>query len=85
MGKYLNTDSRGRNLPSTGKAKTLIDDGAQIVSGEQFEENLICVVENGLFDAAAYAYSESEFKVFKMDDGRSKTWLIHPDAKTLAK
>lgn len=36
---------------------------------------LICVMVNGMFDAAAYIYSEAEQKVFQQDDGRMKTWL----------
>jgi len=37
------------------------------------------------FEAAAHAYSEKEFEEFHRSDGRSKTWLVHPLAKTLAK
>ena len=37
---------------------------------------LICVVDNGLFEAAGFCYSEREFKDFVFDDGRPRKWLI---------
>lgn len=37
---------------------------------------LVCVVDNGIFEAAAYCYSSSEFEQFsRPDDKRPKTWL----------
>jgi len=45
---------------------------------------MICVVENPMFDAAAYAYCEQEFEYFKRPDGREKIWLVHPLASELA-
>ena len=84
MGYYINETSTGKELPAIGKAMALINDGAKEVQPE-FQPNLICVVNNGMFDAAAYAYSEKEFNVFSQPDGRLKTWLVHPQAETLAK
>lgn len=45
---------------------------------EIFEnEGLICVVSNGLFEAAAFCYNEDEFKAFNdPTDTRPKTWLV---------
>ena len=37
---------------------------------------VICVVDNGAFEAAAIAYSEAELKAFKYPDGRPKQWLL---------
>ena len=51
----------------------------------EYQPNLVCVVDNGFFAAAGYAYSNAEFKEFLRDDGRPKTWLIVPNAKELAK
>ena len=85
MGKYINETSTGTILPPIGKAKELIKDGAKMVSDDTYQENMVCVVENGWVDAAAYAYSEGEFNEFKTPDGRKKIWLIYPHAKILAK
>lgn len=85
MGMYVNVDSKGNALSAQGKARELISDGATIVSDDKFLDNMICVVENGFFDAAGYAFDEEEFNEFKHPDGRRKTWLVHPKAKQLAK
>ena len=38
---------------------------------------LICVVDNGPFEAAAFCYSEEEFKVFNSPtDTRPKDWIL---------
>ena len=84
MGKYINKTSKGEILPAFDKAKILIEDGAHEVDDSVFLENMICVVENPMFDAAGYAIDEREFEYFKRPDGRSKTWLVHPLAKELA-
>lgn len=42
---------------------------------------LVCVVNNGPFEAAAYCYNEQEFDAFKEPDGRSKVWLLMDRAK----
>jgi hypothetical protein len=44
---------------------------------EAFKEGfgVVCVVDNGIFKAAAFAFSEEELEVFAKPDGRPKTWL----------
>jgi hypothetical protein len=85
MGKYLNQDSKGHPLPSTNKASALLADGASKTT-PTWQPNLICVVSNGLFDAAGYCFSQEEFNAFnKPSDGRPRVWLTHPQASTLAK
>lgn len=82
MGYYLNTFKTGTALPNTGKAEALLsEEGVREVPGTQFEPNLVCVVENGLFDAAGYCFSKEEFEEFQRPDGRPRRWLIVPDAK----
>lgn len=83
MGKYINVDSKGTPLPSSGKVAALLNDGATRTSAE-FQPNLVCVVNNGMFEAAAYCYNESEFKEFA-NTSRPTTWLIVPNAESLAK
>jgi hypothetical protein len=46
---------------------------------------LVCVVRNGMFDAAGFAYDEREFAVFAdPGDYRAKTWVLL-DYETAAK
>ncbi len=86
MGKYLNVDSRGGSLGTSYQQKLsrLIADGAIVVSPKDFQDDLVCVVDNGIFAAAGYAYDEREFEDFNRPDGRPKTWLVYPYAKDLA-
>jgi len=39
-------------------------------------EAIICVVDNGPFEAAGFAYSQHELHVFTSVDGRPRTWVI---------
>lgn len=78
MGYYIQT------AVNKGKAQQLVDSyGAEIVPGEHLvfvaipsDKALVCVVENGLFDAAAYCFSEQEYQAFLYPDGRPRTWLL---------
>lgn len=88
MGYYINKLPNGEILPPNGKAKkllSLIEGTEEINQPEEWEEDIVCVVENGLFDAAAYAYDENELRVFSRFDGRPKRWLKVPNAKAIAK
>lgn len=87
MGYYINKLADGTPLPGKGKAKILIERGGAtlIDPPTAFKEDLVCVVDNFAFDAAGYCFCEEEFKVFAAPDGRSKRWLIVPNAKELAK
>ena len=85
MGYYINKDSKGKILPSLGKVEALVSDGATIMSQPEYvPEKTVCVVNNFIFEAAAYAYSEQEFIRFIDRDVRPKTWLLYSHAKELA-
>lgn len=87
MGKYINRDARGIPLPAKGKAGALIADGAtHLLEKPKFwVEDLVCVVDAGAFDAAAYVYDEKEFIHFTANhDARALVWLIYKSAKDLA-
>lgn len=41
------------------------------------DQALVCVVDNGMFEAAGVAYSDRELQAFnRPDDRRPKVWLI---------
>tara|TARA_Y100000310_G_scaffold128314_1_gene127494 strand:+ start:1790 stop:2080 length:291 start_codon:yes stop_codon:yes gene_type:complete len=82
MGYYINTETA---TSSTGKAKDLMDnhDAIMISDPENFVavvdhfHALVCVIGNGLFDAAALIYSQGEFEAFSdPNDHRPKVWLL---------
>lgn len=77
MGFYINTTSTGSSL-GYDKARALVADGFKsITQPESFSEvpddkGLVCVVDNGMFQAAGYAYDEREFQAFTGIDDRPK-------------
>lgn len=87
MGYYINENSKGEFIGTVDKEKKLIEDGAVIIQEpKEWIEGLVCVVKNGLFDAAGYAYNEFEMHCFKdPSDVRRKIWLQYKHAKELAK
>ena len=79
MGKYINQTSKGAvGTSATAKCDALLADGAkEIKRPKDFVKNLVCVVDNGYFGAAAHAYTESELKAFQLpNDTRPKRWFI---------
>lgn len=87
MGKYINKLPDGTILPAHGKAdKLLTIPGALETNGapSEWKDNIVCVVNNGPFEAAGYAFDEQELKVFARPDGRPKRWLLIPNAKDIA-
>ena len=83
MGYYIQCSA------PTGKAREIIEklDGieisaaeAEMIIREDIGGAVICVVDNGLFEAAAYCHSLREFQDFtRPDDDRPKTWLLVND------
>jgi len=86
MGYYINSDSKGKHIGTSfmEKCSALVDDGATLTKDDNFQENLVVVVDNGWMAAAGYVYSEKEFKDFKRPDGRPKQWFIYKHAKELS-
>lgn len=90
MGRYINHLSNGRALPALGKADILLtlEPGVKEIGRNEvkFQPNLVVVVSNGSFEAAAYCYSEREFQEFLDSpyDQRERRWLIVPTVELLA-
>lgn len=86
MGYYIDTDNNGRYLGQLKSDAIAALPGVEELPSAplKFMENLVCVVDNGLFEAAGYCFSEAEFIEFRRNDGRPKRWFIVPDAAGLS-
>lgn len=87
MGYYIDVNSNGVRLPARNKADYLITDGGVELKGSsiKFQPNLVCVIENGPFDAAGFCYNQEEFEVFNYSkDFRPKRWIVYPKAAELS-
>lgn len=70
--------------PTLGKTKFIVDNfGAILITPAEALEaikekmGVICVVNNGPFEAAAFCYNEDEFEAFNdPGDFRPKKWLL---------
>ena len=82
MGYYINTPE----MTALGKASTLLTFydvkelwESQPPSTIPDDKALICVVENGNFDAAGLCYDDKEYEAFNRpfdEDPRMKRWLL---------
>lgn len=77
MGYYIEVPS------NKGKAQQIVElyGGRIAFNPPLFEdispdEAIICVVDNGLFEAAAYCYNQEELNEFSFNDGRPRMWVI---------
>jgi len=69
--------------PKVGKGVFIKNEygGEFVPQPESFDEipedkALICVVNNGLFEAAGYCFSAEEFEAFVYPDERIRHWLL---------
>ena len=86
MGQYIN-EIKEVNIGTSfdEKCESLALNGAKLISApDEWQEGLVCVVDNTFFAAAAYCYSQGELEEFKREDGRPKQWFIYKDAKMYA-
>lgn len=88
MGYYINDTKNGALGASfLSKCTGLEKAGAKLISDPtKFKEGLVWVVDNGMFAAAAYAYSEGEMNEFLTSTGgRPYQWFQFDEAKEWAK
>lgn len=84
MGRYINKIN-GFTLGTSFNDKChgiLTAGGESISQPTQFESDLVCVVDNGMFAAVAHCYSEGELLQFSEFDGRPKRWFKLVNAET---
>lgn len=78
MGYYLNSIFPQKKDLVLKSFKCFITNS--LVASEVLRENkyaVVCVVDNGPFEAVAYCYNESEFEAFnEPTDNRPKTWIV---------
>ena len=77
MGYYIQTPS------AKSKARYLMDhEGAVAMppgmgwNDRPDGKSIVCVVDNGAFEAAGYAFDKAEFEAFDRPDGRPRAWLL---------
>lgn len=77
MGYYIQT---GTNKGKASRIVAMLDGKIVDESGARAAldagKGVICVVDNGLFEAAGFAYDLKEFEAFAIPDGRPKTWIV---------
>lgn len=81
MGYYIPNDipiSKRFNVEKIDQPSSLNDVGE--------DEAIICEIDNGLFKANGFAYSQRELEVFLESDGRPRKWFKMPlnEAKKLS-
>ena len=87
MGSYINIiEGKGLGTSFDSKIKVLSEAGAMPVAvPTEWREGLICLVDNGNFAAAGYAFDEREMRAFKEGlSDRPCVWLYLENAKSYA-
>lgn len=85
MGKYINAIENVVMGPDfESKCLIIKMHGGVETDAKEFQPDLVCVVDNGPFAAAGYAYDADEWEAFSQDDGRKRQWFVLPDAANYA-
>ena len=83
MSRYINAIGNIPLLPK-GKAEAILNitESKEITQPKSLQDiettqGLVCVVDNGLFEAAAFIYNNEEFSAFTLlNDMRKKRWIV---------
>jgi len=77
---YINKTSKLNSIGSLSveKCNAILEDGAiEIVQPLKWIENIVCVVDNGEYGAAAYVHDKDDFdRCSNPNDRRSLRWFI---------
>jgi len=96
MGSYINSiDNKAMGTFAYDKIQALMNAGAiplvdenekPIEVPKEYQENMVCIVDNGWMAACGYAYSKEEFKSFipTPSDTRPRYWFIFDRVKEFA-
>lgn len=89
MGFYINHTSTENleNYSYIEKIEAIKFDGGEIIEPPtKWTWDLVCVVDNGYFAEAGYAFNKNEMKVFLdvSQDSRPRTWLRYEKAMQMA-
>lgn len=78
MGYYIQTDGIKNKATEIANQHSglVLDHVPESFDSVPSNMAIICVVDNGHFEAAAFCYSKEEFEVFMTPDGRPKTWML---------
>jgi hypothetical protein len=81
MGYYINPPDGRRHekgqwlIEECGAAKISQEEALNILGFEDNDKGVVCVVDNGPFEAAAFCYDLGEFEAFTyITDCRKKQW-----------
>lgn len=92
MGLYVNQDFEGKFIGDSAEQKfqALIKAGGKEISQPQsvaeFSPDLVCVIDNLIWGAAAYIKSPTELSYFiGSQDPRPKRWLLLPGVEKIAR
>ncbi len=78
----VNQNSKNERLPAYGKVQALLADGA-IETNEEFQPDLVCVVEGWMFETSFYIPSLFWFNIMR-SEVRKKKWLIYKPARKIS-
>lgn len=77
MGIYLNPKDTSKEKWLQQHATRTFGHNAPSINEVEDNEAIVCLVDNGMFTAAAVAYSQSEIDAFQSPgDDRPKIWLV---------
>ena len=83
MGYYIERPDGGR----FNKAEWLIEEhsAVEVIEPPPWLDDaaIVCVINNGAFEAAGYAYSPDELAAFSHPDRRPKRWLVMDKATAM--